>query len=66
MLVLQGMEALYWHNLQHLKMAPAAYIAEDHIIWQEWEGRSLVPWRLDDPKEGYAQAVDGGWMGYRV
>uniref|UniRef100_M0RAW8 Uncharacterized protein n=1 Tax=Rattus norvegicus TaxID=10116 RepID=M0RAW8_RAT len=28
-------------------MAPATYVAEDGLIWHQWEGRSLVLWRLD-------------------
>jgi hypothetical protein len=27
-------------------MAPAAYVAEDCLIWCQWEGRPLVLWRL--------------------
>ena len=30
-------------------MAPAAYVAEDCLIWHQWDQRSLVLWRLDTP-----------------
>jgi hypothetical protein len=28
-------------------MAPATYLAEDDLIWYQWEGRLWVLWRLD-------------------
>jgi hypothetical protein len=28
-------------------MAPAAYIAEDDLVMNQWKERSLVIWRLD-------------------
>ena len=30
-------------------MAPGTYVAEDCLIWNQWEGRSLVLWRLYVP-----------------
>jgi hypothetical protein len=30
-------------------MTPAVYVAEDGLIWHQWDGRPLVLWRLDDP-----------------
>ena len=35
----------------HMKgpMALATHIAEDYLIWYQWEGSPLVVWRLDDP-----------------
>jgi hypothetical protein len=33
-------------------MAPAAYVAEDGLIWHQREGSPLVLWRLDDAAKG--------------
>ena len=33
-------------------MAPAAYVAEDGLVWHQWEGRPLVLWRLDAQSTG--------------
>jgi hypothetical protein len=33
-------------------IAPAAYIAEDCLIWYQWKGRLLVLWRLIYPSIG--------------
>jgi len=30
-------------------MAPPGYVAEDGLIWPQWEERPLVLWRLYDP-----------------
>jgi hypothetical protein len=30
-------------------MAPSAYLAEDWLVWHQWDGRPLVLWRLADP-----------------
>ena len=30
-------------------MAPAGYVAEDRLIWHQWEERHLVLWRFDVP-----------------
>jgi hypothetical protein len=30
-------------------MAPATYVADDCLIWHQWEGMHLVLWRLDAP-----------------
>ena len=30
-------------------MAPDTYVAEDCLIWHQWEGRLLVLWRIDAP-----------------
>jgi hypothetical protein len=38
-------------------MAPTIYIAEDSLIWHQWEGRRLVLWRLDAPEKGDARGV---------
>jgi hypothetical protein len=44
-------------------MALATYVAEDCLIWHQWEGRSLVLWRLDAPAQGNARALVQEWMG---
>ena len=30
-------------------IAPAAYVAEDGLVWHQWEGKALVLCRLDAP-----------------
>ena len=44
-------------------MAPAAYLAEDCLIWHQWEGRPLVLWKLDAPVYGNAKVVRQEWVG---
>jgi hypothetical protein len=44
-------------------MSPAVYVAEDCLIWHQWEGRCLVPWRLDSQGKGDAKEVKQDWMG---
>jgi hypothetical protein len=44
-------------------MAPAAYIAEDCLIWQHWEGRPLVLWKLNAPEKRDARGVRQEWGG---
>jgi hypothetical protein len=44
-------------------MAPAACIAEDGLIWHQWEGRPLVLWRPDAPELGDTRAVRQKEMG---
>jgi hypothetical protein len=33
-------------------MAPAAYVAEDGLVWHQWKWRPLVLWRLNAPAWG--------------
>jgi hypothetical protein len=33
------------------------YVAEDGLIWYQWEGRPFVMWRLDSPAKGDARTV---------
>jgi hypothetical protein len=45
-------------------MAPAAYVAEDGLVWHQLGERPLVLWRLDDdPVWGNARARRWEWMG---
>jgi hypothetical protein len=48
-------------------MAPFARVAEDFLIWHQWEGMPLVLWRLSAPLYGDAIVVRqewvGGWVG---
>jgi hypothetical protein len=50
-------------------MVPAAYIAEDGLIWHQWEGKPLVLWSLTTQfRVGECQGSDGevggcGWWG---
>jgi hypothetical protein len=44
-------------------MAPAAYVAEDGLIWHQWEGKPLVLWRIDALAEGNSRAVRQEWVG---
>jgi hypothetical protein len=30
-------------------MAPATYVAEEWLFWNQWEGMPLVLWKLLDP-----------------
>ena len=30
-------------------MAPVTYVAEDGLVWHQWEGRPLLLWRLNAP-----------------
>ena len=32
-------------------MDPTTYVAEDGLIWHQWEGRRLVLWKLDTPEK---------------
>ena len=43
-------------------MAPATYVAEDGLIWHQWEGRPMVLWRLDAPSKGDARVVRQEWV----
>lgn len=50
-------------------MAPAEYVAEDYLIWYQWERRPVVLWRLDAPSVGEcegSEAGGGGRVGGRV
>jgi hypothetical protein len=37
-------------------MAPAAYVAEDGLVWHQWGERPFVLWRLYAPVWGNARA----------
>jgi hypothetical protein len=38
-------------------MAPTTYVAEDSLVWPQWEGMCLVLWRLDATEKGDARGV---------
>jgi hypothetical protein len=38
-------------------MVPDTYVAEEDIIWHQWEGRPFVLQSLDAPVLGYARVV---------
>ena len=38
-------------------MVPATYVAQDYLIWHQWEGMNLIVWRLDAPEKGDARGV---------
>jgi hypothetical protein len=38
-------------------VVPDTYVAEEYLIWHQWEGMYLVLWRLDAPEKGDARAV---------
>ena len=38
-------------------MTPTTYVAEDSLIWQQWEGKRLVLWRLDASEKGDVKRV---------
>jgi len=43
-------------------IAPAAYIAEDCLIWYQWEWRCFILRRLDAAEKGNARVVRHEWM----
>ena len=42
-------------------ITPAAYAAEDGLIWYQWEERPLILWRLDALVQGNARALRQEW-----
>ena len=44
-------------------MNPATCIAEDCLIWHQWEKRYLVLWRLVVPAKEDARGVMQEWVG---
>ena len=44
-------------------MAPAAYVAEDYLIFCQWDGRLLVLWRIDAPLKCDVRGVRQEWVG---
>jgi hypothetical protein len=44
-------------------MAPGTHVAEDCLIWPQWEGMCLVLWRLDAPEKGDARGMRLEWVG---
>jgi hypothetical protein len=44
-------------------MAPTTYVTEDCLIWNQWEGRPLILWRLDASTWGNARAGRWEWGG---
>jgi hypothetical protein len=44
-------------------MAIATYVAEDCLIWNQWEGRPLVLWKLDASAKGHARGMRQEWVG---
>jgi hypothetical protein len=44
-------------------MAPGGYVAEDGLIWYQWEGRSLVLWRLNAPSKRMLEWWVDWWVG---
>ena len=43
-------------------MAPDTYVAEDGLIWHQWEERPLVLWRFDAPILGDFRVVMQEWV----
>jgi hypothetical protein len=43
-------------------MAPVTYVAEDGLVWHQWEGRPLLLWRLNAPAQGNARVVMWEWV----
>jgi hypothetical protein len=43
-------------------MAPPTYVAEDYLICHQWEGRTLVLWRLVAPEKGVVGGVSREWV----
>jgi hypothetical protein len=42
-------------------IAPATYVAEDGLIWHQWEGRPLLLKRLHAPACGDAREIRQNW-----
>lgn len=38
------------------------YVAEDCLLWHEWEGRHWVLWRLNAPEKGESRGVRQEWV----
>ena len=45
-------------------MAPTGYVAEDGLIWHQWEESPLLLWWLDDPSQRNAKVLRGEWVGW--
>jgi hypothetical protein len=45
-------------------MAPTTYVAEDCLIYHQWEGIHLVLWRLDAPEKGDDRGDEVGVDGW--
>jgi hypothetical protein len=43
---------------------PTTYVAEDCLIWHQWEGKFLILWRLDGPEKGNARRLRWERMGW--
>lgn len=45
-------------------MTKNTYVAENYLVWHQWEGWHLVLLRLDTPEKGILEGLDGsGWVG---
>jgi hypothetical protein len=42
---------------------PDTYVAEDCLIWHQWEERHLVLWKLNAPVKEDARRVRQEWVG---
>ena len=49
---LTSQELNYQSKNIHGWVHDSSYIAEDGLIWHQWEGRPLVLWKLDAPAMG--------------
>jgi hypothetical protein len=47
-------------------MSLAAFVAEDGLVGQQWEERTLVIPRFFDPVQGNARAKKQDWVGWGV
>jgi hypothetical protein len=43
-------------------VAPTTYVAEDFLVWPQWEKGCLVLCRLDAPKKGDTRGVRWEWV----
>jgi hypothetical protein len=44
-------------------MAPNTYVAENYLVWSQWEGWHLVLCRLDAPEKGDTRGIRGELLG---
>lgn len=44
-------------------MTKNTYVAENYLVWRQWEGWHLVLLRLDTPEKGHTRGIRLEWLG---
>ena len=44
-------------------MAPNTYVAENYLVWSQWEGWHLVLWRFYAPEKVDTRGIRWEWLG---